>query len=168
MRCVSVVRPAKQEISKKQTSWIEKSLRSSRKNVGVFGGPAFGLETDSDKMMRILRIRLEDTGDTLIGVAQPGPAPGCLPKPQDGKPGVAGITRGGSRTNLAVMVRTEDVFIRLFSGLSEDLRTEEDIGLALKAEGTSLTLRIRSEKKTGDERQPFSWKLLADLHHPGP
>lgn len=53
------------------------------------------------------------------------------------------------------MGRVEEVFLRLFTSLREDLREQSDIGLALKAEGSNLTLRIRSQRKQGDERQPF-------------
>lgn len=53
------------------------------------------------------------------------------------------------------MDRTEAVFVGLFSGLREELREESGVGLALKAEGRNVTLRIRSEKKVGDERRPY-------------
>lgn len=53
------------------------------------------------------------------------------------------------------MDRTEDVFVGLFSRLREDLREESGVGLALKAEGRNVTLRIRSEKEAGDERRPY-------------
>ena len=53
------------------------------------------------------------------------------------------------------MDRTEEVFVSLFSRLREDLREESGVGLALKAEGRNVTLRIRGEKKTGDERRPY-------------
>ena len=43
----------------------------------------------------------------------------------------------------------------LFSRLREDLREEPGVGLALKAQGRDVTLRIRSEKQAGDERQPY-------------
>lgn len=52
------------------------------------------------------------------------------------------------------MDRTEEVFVNLFSRLREDLREESGVGLALKAEGRNVTLRIRSEK-AGDERRPY-------------
>jgi hypothetical protein len=51
--------------------------------------------------------------------------------------------------------RTEEVFIALFSRLREELREETGVGLALKAEGPNVTLRIRSEEQAGDERRPF-------------
>ena len=53
------------------------------------------------------------------------------------------------------MDRTEEVFVGLFSRLREDLREEPGIGLALKAQGRNVTLRIRSEGQAGDGRQPF-------------
>src|SRR4051812_4594608 len=53
------------------------------------------------------------------------------------------------------MDRIEETFVRLFSRLREDLREEFGVGLALKAEGPNVTLRVRSEKKTGDEKQPY-------------
>jgi hypothetical protein len=53
------------------------------------------------------------------------------------------------------MDRTEGVFVTLFSVLREDLRSEAGIGLALKAEGRNLSLRIRSERKADDEKQPY-------------
>jgi hypothetical protein len=53
------------------------------------------------------------------------------------------------------MDRTEGVFVDLFSRLREDLREESGIGLALKAEGRNVTLRIRSERQAGDEKRPF-------------
>ncbi|MBV8385050.1 MAG: hypothetical protein JOZ63_20865 [Planctomycetaceae bacterium] len=53
------------------------------------------------------------------------------------------------------MDRIEEVFVSLFSRLREDLREESGVGLALKVEGRNVTLRIRSEKKTGDERRPY-------------
>jgi hypothetical protein len=53
------------------------------------------------------------------------------------------------------MDRTEEVIVGLFSGLREDLRAEPGVGLALKAQGGDVTLRIRSEERDGDERRPF-------------
>jgi hypothetical protein len=53
------------------------------------------------------------------------------------------------------MDKIEEVFVSLFSSLREDLREEYGVGLALKAEGRNVTLRVRSEKKTGDEKQPY-------------
>jgi hypothetical protein len=52
------------------------------------------------------------------------------------------------------MDKSEEVFVSLFSSLREDLREEYGVGLALKAEGRNITLRVRSEKKPGDEKQP--------------
>ena len=53
------------------------------------------------------------------------------------------------------MDRTEEVFIGLFSRLREDVREEPGVGLALKAEGRSVTLRIRSEQDADDEKRPY-------------
>jgi hypothetical protein len=53
------------------------------------------------------------------------------------------------------MDRIEEVFVGLFSSLREELREESGVGLALKAEGRDITLRIRSQNKTGDEKQPY-------------
>ena len=53
------------------------------------------------------------------------------------------------------MDRTEEVFVGLFSRLREELQEEYGIGLALKAEGRDITLRVRSQKKAGDEKQPY-------------
>jgi hypothetical protein len=53
------------------------------------------------------------------------------------------------------MDRTEEVFVGLFTGLREDLREEPGVGLALKAEGGNVTLRIRSRQKADDEKRPY-------------
>jgi hypothetical protein len=53
------------------------------------------------------------------------------------------------------MDRTEEILVGLFSRLREDLRAEPGVGLALKAQGRNVTLRIRSERQAGDERQPY-------------
>jgi hypothetical protein len=53
------------------------------------------------------------------------------------------------------MDRTEEVFVGLFTGLREDLREEPGVGLALKAEGRNVTLRIRSQPDAGDEKCPY-------------
>jgi hypothetical protein len=53
------------------------------------------------------------------------------------------------------MDRTEEVFVGLFTRLREDLREEPGVGLALKAEGRNVTLRIRSRQKAGDEKRPY-------------
>jgi hypothetical protein len=53
------------------------------------------------------------------------------------------------------MDRIEAVFVGLFSRLREELREEYGVGLALKAEGRDITLRVRSQKKAGDEKQPY-------------
>jgi hypothetical protein len=49
----------------------------------------------------------------------------------------------------------EDVLVNLFKSLRDDLRKEAKVGLALKAEGPDVTLRVRSHAKAGDERQPY-------------
>ena len=53
------------------------------------------------------------------------------------------------------MDRIEEVFVGLFSRLRVELREEYGIGLALKAEGRDITVRVRSRKKAGDEKQPY-------------
>jgi hypothetical protein len=53
------------------------------------------------------------------------------------------------------MDRAEEIFVDLFSHLREDLRGGRNIGLALKAQGSDITLRIRSEKLASDEKQPY-------------
>jgi hypothetical protein len=53
------------------------------------------------------------------------------------------------------MDRAEEVIVGLFSRLREDLRAEPGVGLALKAQGRNVTLRIRSERRAEDERQPY-------------
>jgi hypothetical protein len=53
------------------------------------------------------------------------------------------------------MDRTEEVIVGLFTRLREDLREESSVGMALKAEGRNITLRIRSEKEPGDEKRPY-------------
>ena len=53
------------------------------------------------------------------------------------------------------MKRIEEIFVSLFSILREELREESGVGLALKAEGQYLTLRVRRQKTTEDEKQPY-------------
>jgi hypothetical protein len=53
------------------------------------------------------------------------------------------------------MDRTEDVFVGLFSRLREDLEGHPGVGLALKAEGRNVALRIRSAQDAGDEMRPY-------------
>jgi hypothetical protein len=60
------------------------------------------------------------------------------------------------------MDKSEEVFVSLFSRLREDLREEFGVGLALKAEGRNITLRVRSEKKPGDEKQPYFALVVGD------
>jgi hypothetical protein len=52
------------------------------------------------------------------------------------------------------MNRLEAVLVNLFCTLREDLRDASSIGLALKAEGGSITLRIRTQRASGDAKQP--------------
>ncbi len=60
------------------------------------------------------------------------------------------------------MDKSEEVFVSLFSRLREDLREEFGVGLALKAEGRNITLRVRSEKKPGDEKQRYFALVVGD------
>ena len=53
------------------------------------------------------------------------------------------------------MDRAEEIFVGLFSRLREELRADPGVGLALKAQGRDLTLRIRSEKPSDAGRRPF-------------
>jgi hypothetical protein len=53
------------------------------------------------------------------------------------------------------MNETEEVFVGLFSRLREHLKQEPGIGLALKAEGPDVTLRVRSRRPSDDEKRPF-------------
>jgi hypothetical protein len=53
------------------------------------------------------------------------------------------------------MERAEEVLIDLFNGLRGELRGEPDVGLALKAQGSGFTLRVRSEATVGDGRLPY-------------
>jgi hypothetical protein len=53
------------------------------------------------------------------------------------------------------MDRIEETFVGLFARLREDLREDPGVGLALKAEGRTITLRIRSEKRADDEGLPY-------------
>jgi len=56
------------------------------------------------------------------------------------------------------MDKSEEVFVSLFSSLREEF----GVGLALKAEGRNITLRVRSEKKPGDEKQPHFALVVGD------
>ena len=49
------------------------------------------------------------------------------------------------------MDRTEEVFVSLFSRLREDLREESGVGLALKAEGRNVTIRIHRQSRWYEE-----------------
>ncbi len=50
---------------------------------------------------------------------------------------------------------TDAIFVDLFARLRGALRDDPAIGLALKAQGTEVTLRIRSEVAADDDRSPF-------------
>jgi hypothetical protein len=49
----------------------------------------------------------------------------------------------------------EGILVNLFKILRHDFREEAKVGLALKAEGRDITLRVRSRAKVGDERHPY-------------
>ncbi|AMV38494.1 hypothetical protein [Planctomyces sp. SH-PL62] len=53
------------------------------------------------------------------------------------------------------MTRTDENLVKLFVRLREELRDVPAVGLALKAQGGDVTLRVRSEETAGDERSPF-------------
>ena len=53
------------------------------------------------------------------------------------------------------MERIEEILLVLYQILRDDLREEAKVGLALKAEGRDVTLRVRTQAKAGDERQPY-------------
>lgn len=53
------------------------------------------------------------------------------------------------------MERTDEILMDLFARLRAELRAERIVGLALKAQGPDITLRIRSERLAGDEKQPY-------------
>ncbi len=53
------------------------------------------------------------------------------------------------------MEEIEGVLVNLFKILRDDLREDARVGLALKAEGRDVTLRVRSQSNPGDERQPY-------------
>jgi hypothetical protein len=53
------------------------------------------------------------------------------------------------------MDRLEAILVNLFETLRDDLREESGVGLALKAEGRDVTLRVRSQEKAGDVRRPY-------------
>src|SRR5262245_46908604 len=71
-----------------------------------------------------------------------------------GRPGARGPADLG-REGRAAMDQFEDILVGLFTRLREDLREEDDVGLALRAEGPSVTLRVRSREQAGDERRPY-------------
>ena len=49
----------------------------------------------------------------------------------------------------------EQVLFNLFGTLRDELREEYGIGISLKAEGSTFTLRVRSQTNSGDEKQPY-------------
>jgi hypothetical protein len=49
----------------------------------------------------------------------------------------------------------EKVLFDLFGTLRGELSEENEIGMSLKAEGPTFTLRIRSQTNSGDEKQPY-------------
>lgn len=49
----------------------------------------------------------------------------------------------------------EGALVNLFKILRDDLREEAKVGMALKAEGRDVTLRVRSQAMAGDERRPY-------------
>jgi hypothetical protein len=53
------------------------------------------------------------------------------------------------------MDETDAIFVDLFARLRGALRGDPAIGLALKAQGGDVTLRVRSEVSAGDDRSPF-------------
>ena len=53
------------------------------------------------------------------------------------------------------MDRPEEILIRLFGTLRDDLREECGVGLALKAQGRDVTLRVRSQRRDALEKQPY-------------
>lgn len=53
------------------------------------------------------------------------------------------------------MDKYEGILVKLFGNLRDDLREEYGVGLALKAEGRDVTLRIRSQMWVGDEKRPY-------------
>lgn len=53
------------------------------------------------------------------------------------------------------MDRTEEILVDLFSKLRGELKADSGIGLALKAAGPDLTLRVRASKPEGDEKRPY-------------
>jgi hypothetical protein len=49
----------------------------------------------------------------------------------------------------------EKVLFDLFGTLRDELSEEYGIGISLKAEGPTFTLRVRSQTNSGDEKQPY-------------
>jgi len=48
----------------------------------------------------------------------------------------------------------EKVLFDLFGTLRDELSEEYGVGMSLKAAGPTFTLRVRSQKNSGDEKQP--------------
>src|SRR4051794_15011289 len=53
------------------------------------------------------------------------------------------------------MDRFEEILVGLFTRMREELRDVPGVGLALKAQGRGVTLRVRSEGKADAEKRPF-------------
>jgi hypothetical protein len=58
----------------------------------------------------------------------------------------------------------EETLFELFRTVREDLLGEYGVGLSLKAEGQDFTLRVRSRKNTGDEKQPYFAVVVAPTY----
>src|SRR4051794_5263233 len=56
---------------------------------------------------------------------------------------------------------TEAILFDLFRRLRGYLLDEYGFGLALKAEGQDITLRVRSRKNAGDQKQPYFALVIA-------
>lgn len=48
----------------------------------------------------------------------------------------------------------DELIFGLFMLLRDELKGDANVGLALRAEGQDVTLRVRSRAKVGDQRQP--------------
>ena len=59
------------------------------------------------------------------------------------------------------MRRIEEALGSLFVTLREDLRREADLGLAIKAQGGEVTLRVRSQARPGDGNYPYFAVVVA-------
>ncbi|WP_165245374.1 hypothetical protein [Paludisphaera soli] len=65
------------------------------------------------------------------------------------------------------MDETDAIFVDLFARLRGELRDDPTIGLALKAQGAEVTLRVRSEVSSGDDRSPFFALVVGAAEHAG-